>query len=205
MRRYYFLSLFFLLAVCLHAQEKTTTHEFFVSYGFAPVTSIPEPDLPINSDVNSKYTTSNEKISGTINIGYLFHLSDPFAIGVTYSYSTIKRDVVLGSSPVLAEIENKCHTIMLTGKYEWLHLKKFSFYSRVGIGFMLLKKGDMTLADLPYPDRYLPSATMENDRCVAWQVMPLGVEWNFTKSLALFAEGGVGSAGCGMAGVKVKF
>ena len=198
--------LFILLStVTLYAQESTSKHEFFVGYGIAPVTSVPEPGLPVNGTVNAAYSTDNKRFSGTINAGYMFHVSDPLAIGISYSYATVKRDVVLGSSIPLAEIKNTCHTVMLTGKYAWLHLGQCTFYSRAGIGLMLVEKGKMNLFDVSSEDMNLSSAAMENDKCVAWQVMPVGGEWNFAKHLALFAEGGVGSAGCGMAGVKVLF
>ena len=46
--------LFILLStVTLYAQESTSKHEFFVGYGIAPVTSVPEPGLPVNGTVNA--------------------------------------------------------------------------------------------------------------------------------------------------------
>ena len=194
-----------LLAVILHAQEVTVRHELFVSYGLAPIASVPEPNLPVNATVNAPYSTNNKKFSGTINIGYLFHVSDPLAIGISYSYNTVKRDVVLGSSIQLAELKNTCHTVMFTGKYPLVRLNQFSFYSRAGIGLMSVKKGKMTLFEPSSEGLDSSSTTMENDKCIAWQVMPIGVEWNFAKHLALFAEGGAGSTGCGMAGMKILF
>ncbi|WP_080903469.1 outer membrane beta-barrel protein [Parabacteroides sp. Marseille-P3160] len=205
MKRYLSLLFLILLTGVLYAQENTSKHELFVGYGFAPITSIPEPDLPIDVMVNAPYSTKNKRFSGTINIGYLFHVSDPLAIGLSYSYSTVKRDVVLGSSIPLAEIKNTCHTVMVTGKYSWLRLQRFSFYSRVGVGIMSVEKGKMDLFKVAPEYMDLSSVTMESDKCIAWQVMPIGIEWNFVKHLALFTEIGAGSAGCGIAGVKILF
>ena len=204
MKRHLALSLILLLSVALYAQKFTPKHEFFVGYGFAPLaTSISDPELPVNSIVGAPYSTNNKRFTGTINAGYLFHVSDPLAIGISYSYGTVKRDVVLGSSIPLAEIKNSCHTVMLTGKYAWLRLERFTFYSRVGFGLMLLKKGEMNI--LFSGDPFLSSGPVDSDRCMVWQAMPIGVEWNFAKHLALFAEGGVGTTGCAIAGVKVLF
>lgn len=203
----YYLSLLFviLLAGGLYAQESASKHELFVGYGFAPIASIPEPDLPVDVMVNAPYSTDNKRFSETINVGYLFHVSDPLAIGLSYSHNTVKRDVVLGSSVPLAEIKNTCHTLMVTGKYSWLRLKQFSFYSRIGVGIMSVEKGKMDIFDVSSEYMNLSSATMERDKCIVWQAMPIGVEWNFMQHLALFAEVGAGSAGCGMAGVKILF
>ncbi|RRD91380.1 outer membrane protein [Bacteroides heparinolyticus] len=195
-------SLFFTNVVC--AQQDASSHDFFIGYGFAPIGSVSEPELPLNPWVNAPYTTNNKHFSGTLNAGYLYHVSKPLAIGVTYSYLTVKRDVVLGSSIPLAEIKNDCHVLMLTGKYTWFHLKRFSFYSRAGVGIMLVKKGTINVHKEDI-NASLESVPMEDGKSLAWQVVPVGVEWNFAKHLSLFAEGGAGASGYGIAGVKVSF
>jgi hypothetical protein len=40
---------------------------------------------------------------------------------------------------------------------------------------------------------------------LAWQVVPLGIEIHIVKHFALFIEGGAGSSGYGLAGVKTFF
>ncbi len=191
------------------AQENVnrySKHEIFVSYGFAPVGSLPEPEFPMGTPAgaNTVYSTTGENKGGTINAGYLFHISRSLAIGLQYAYNTADRDIVIGSSTPLAHLENNCHIIMVTGKYEWLRLKRFTFYSRAGLGIMSLKKGNLELSD-GHLASGISEGDLENQKSFAWQVMPVGVEWRFAGPLALFAEGGIGVTGCGMAGVKVRF
>lgn len=205
MKRHLLLASIILFAGTLYSQEKDSRHELFVGYGFSPTPSVPGPELPIDAITNAPYSTKNKRMSGTINVGYLFHVSDPFAIGLSYSYNTLKRDVILGSSLPLAELENRCHTVMINSKYSWLHLKEFSFYSRAAIGILSVVKGEMNLTDTNPQDGVLSSVTMSTDKAIAWQITPVGVEWNFARDLALFIEGGAGSVGVCMTGVKVLF
>ena len=205
MKRYLYLLLSLFLASAVYAQERTPLHELFVGYGVAPVLSMPDPSLPTNTVVNAPYSANNKRFSGTLNVGYLFHVSKPLAIGVDYSYLSVKRDIVLGSSIPLGKIKNDCHVAMFTGKYFWLCLKRLSFYSRVGVGLAVIKKGELDVFGNSKDDLLLKSARMEDDKSVAWQAMPIGLEWRFAGHLALFAEAGAGSAGCGMAGLKVSF
>ncbi len=204
MKRYLFLLFSLFVAGTACAQQDTSLHEFFVGYGFAPIGAVSEPELPLDPWVNAPYTTNNKQFSGALNAGYLYHVSKPLAIGVTYSYLTVRRDVVLGSSIPLIGIKNNCHVLMLTGKYVWLHLKRFSFYSRAGIGLILTKKGTIEVYVEKTPSA-LKSASLEDGKSLAWQVVPVGVEWNFAKHLSLFAEGGAGASGCCIAGLKVSF
>lgn len=190
------------------AQENVnrySKHEIFVSYGFAPVSSLPEPEFPKEGTSGGSYGTCNESKSGSVNVGYLFHISQPFAIGLTYAYNTAERDVSLLNAAIPSgKLENDCHTIMLTAKYEWLRLKRFTFYSRAGVGFMSIKEGNLELLG-DHLSSNLSGEYLENQKSFAWQLMPVGVEWRFAGPLALFAEGGVGVTGCGMAGVKIRF
>ncbi|AVM58134.1 hypothetical protein C3V43_10505 [Bacteroides heparinolyticus] len=204
MKRYLFclFSLLFSSAVC--AQEYIPRHEFFAGYGLNPTLSLPEPGLPLNTYFSSRYSTGNERLSGVLNAGYLYHASRSFAIGVTYSFLTVKQEAFLGSSDVLGKISNDCHLLMLTGKFTWLRLNGLSFYSRAGVGLAMTKKYKIEVC-VPPEDPFLKAAKIEDGKSAAWQVMLAGVEWNFAKPMAVFAEGGMGGAGCGIAGLKLFF
>ena len=177
-------------------------HEVFVSYGFSPVLLSLESLLPSSTPIgpNTEYTAINVEKSGFFVAGYSFHISRPLAIGLQYTYNTAEGDFVIGSSIPLGHLNCSYHTILLTGKYEWLQLRCFTLYSRAGVGFTTIKAGEME----GEPSSFIPSY-VENQKSFAWQVMPVGVEWRFAGPLALFAEGGIGVTGCGMAGVKVRF
>ena len=111
-------------------------------------------------------------------------------------------DIVTGSSKPQGVYSNTCHTVMLTGKYSWLRIKKFSFYSRLAVG-LTLQKGELT-SDDPYVGSAFANTDLDAKK-LAWQAMPLGVEWHLVPHLAIYAEGGAGVSGCALAGLKVFF
>ena len=196
-------------AALLFAQEETSypRHEVFASYACAPLHSFARPgNFPGSSIVGAGtvYSTSEERFSGTFNAGYLYHVSRPLAIGIAYTRSSMDGKVVLGSSEPMADYSNICHTVMLTGKYSWLHVGQFSFYSRVAAG-LTFQRGKLENDSDPYVQSDFASVDLKGGKTFAWQVAPLGMEWHFVSYLAVFAEGGVGVSGSGMVGVKAFF
>lgn len=199
MKKKYLCLLIMFTSSALYCQNNYSKHEFFVSYGISPVHPS-EPNLGYNTMTSTPYGIKNTKVAGTFNAGYLFHVSNTFAIGLSYAYESVKRDIVLGSSIPLARIKNNCHIIMPTAKYSWLHLKQLSLYSRISAGLLLMNKGKIT--DIKEDTEI---AQQEDKKEFAWQVIPVGVEWQFIPHLAIYAEGGVGSTGCALTGIKLFF
>jgi hypothetical protein len=206
------LSLFIVLATCsiAYSQQDYFKHEVSLSYGFQPILSISDPVLPKGT---LTYKLENKSNIGTLNVTYLYHFSKSFAIGGTYAYGNVKHDLsVLGDAndglpPMTWGIYNsKYHLLMPTAKYEWLHKGLFYFYSRVAVGVYYTPKTDL---DPPYDD--FPSLSemipggQKSRVALAWQVVPLGIELRFIKHFAFFVEGGAGSSGYGLAGVKAFF
>lgn len=200
-----FYLMFLLLSVAAQAQTSYPRHELSVSYGFAPLHSFSHPgDFSGGSAAGPQttYGTANESYSDAINASYLYHLSQSFAIGLAYTHSSMDADIVTGSSEAQGVYSNTCHTVMLTGKYSWLRISKFSFYSRLAVG-LTLQKGELESND-PYVGSAFANADLDAKK-LAWQAMPLGVEWNLIPHLAIYAEGGAGVSGCALAGLKVFF
>lgn len=206
MKKFFLLIAISFISIYSFAQNDGTKHEIYFGAGVSPI-SIPSPNLPSQTDGaagNTRYSSRDEKPSGTINIGYAYHLSNYFAIGLNYSYGTVKRGIHIGSSNKLAEMKNDIHTFMLTTKYEWLHTEKFSFYSRAAAGILNLNNGKFS--DVNDHERpFLNSDKIEDKKGFAWQVSPIGVDWDFVKNAALFVEGGIGNCGFALAGIKLKF
>lgn len=203
MKRFYLLPLFLMVAFFSYGQEKASVHEFVIGYGINPIASLPKHELPKDPMTGGSYLLKNKEFSGTLNVGYFYHLSEPFAIGLTYSYGKAEHDVVIGSSIPLAKVKNDIHTLMLSGKYTWLNLRNLYFYSRVGIGVLSAKNAkikETEIGGLPSQEIHI-----ENKNSIAWQVMPIGIDWQFAKPMALFLEGGAGANGCVLMGVKVLF
>lgn len=179
--------------------------ELFVSYGFSPLESIYEPGIDFPSEpmsgTTAVYTAENGKSSGTVNAGFLIHVSKPFAIGVSYTYNSAEYDLHVGSSKPLGKFESRCNTVMFNAKFNWLNIKSFSLYSRAAAGIMM-KKGESS--DMDGRTESLFNGVDLDENSFAWHFSPVGLDWNFTRHLALFAEGGVGASGYAMAGIKIK-
>lgn len=90
---------------------------------------------------------------------------------------------------------------MFNAKFNWLNIKSFSFYSRAAAGIMM-KKGESS--DMDGRTESLFNGVDLDENSFAWHFSPVGLDWNFTRHLALFAEGGVGVSGYAMAGIKIK-
>ncbi len=208
MKHYVFFFFFCLLAACALAQERTSRHEVFAGYGAAPLVSLPGTDILCTS-ANTHYVIDNKRFWGAINVGYLYHFSRNAAVGIAYSYASAKRDVSLRNAAAnSAVMKNDCHSVMLTGKYAWLHSGRFSLYSRVGLGLMLVKKATFELDSAVSgtgDEKDFSGDVAKSKTRVAWQAMPLAAEYSLSRHLYLFLEAGAGTSGCGIAGVKVCF
>ncbi len=184
--------------------QKDYRYELFVSYGFSPLESIYEPgiDFPYDPILGpaAVFKAVNSESSGTFNAGFLIHVSKPFAIGLSYTYNSTESDLFMGSEQ-FGEFRSKCNTVMFNAKYRWLNIKSFSFYSRAAAGIMM-KKGETKGLDSRSASLFNGVDLDENT--FAWHISPIGVDWNFVRHLALFAEGGVGACGYAMAGIKIR-
>lgn len=188
------------------SQEKTTwspTHEFFVGYGISPFkNSLPETEFCGSSSLGNKAILENLKISNAFSVGYSFYLSKKWAVGLTYSQTSTETGAKIYHGDTYdGKVKSNLRSIMFTTKYIWLQVKGVSFYSRAGLGSTIMKN-DIELSP-SLPD--YTTIDFEEKNGVAWQVMPVGIEWAFVKNLAIFAEGGIGVEGIGLGGIKLRF
>lgn len=208
MKKLSFLLAALLITGSICAQTTYQRHELWIGYGLLPVASIPDYDMPDSSGAggNAHYVLKNSKNYGGISVGYLFHLSEPLAIGVTYSRTAVNAgDIVLGSSEAMGTIgKQKINVFMVTAKYQWLKKNDFSFYSRIAIGSRSIEDAEPEFGYQTI-EREFEGMEFEGKKDFAWQVVPIGMDWHFMPNLALFAEAGAGVTGCFMAGAKVTF
>jgi hypothetical protein len=202
------LYLFIVLATCsiAYSQQDYFKHEVSLSYGFQPILSVPDVIPPSQNYIEGGgyyyYTLVNKKNIGTLNLSYLYHLSKSFAVGATYAYGNVTQDVVITTSRSFGKYNSKYHLLMPTVKYEWSHAGAFCLYSRVALGVYYTPKADADIHTLFVGDFIMEQKSRV---ALAWQVVPLGIELRFIKHFALFVEGGAGSSGYGLAGVKAFF
>lgn len=203
MKRILFLIVISAVSVLSYAQTEGPNNEVYFSYGTKPLIHIPTPELPsAPSDSKERRHINNERVSTIINIGYVYHITTPFAAGIQYSYGKVKGNVRDAISNKIGDMKNDCHTIMMTFKYDWLNTGRFRIYTRAAAGLMIID------GNLSSEENHLKPSfnSAEFDRkTFAWHISPVGLDWAFTKNMGLFMEGGIGYSGCGIAGIRVLF
>lgn len=200
MKRHLF-ALSALFIFCLsYAQESYTKHEFFISYGAFPVIN-ERFDMPVNemAGPGSIFQSVNESKRGSVNAGYLYSVTRNLAIGASYTYTTMKADLIVpNSESASGKREDTYHIVMPNIQYRWFIWNSFTFYSKAGLGVVF------GTCKITGQDSFLNEDSKIEKKFFAWQASPLGIEWG-NRNVAAFIEGGVGAMGCVQAGVKFKF
>ena len=206
MKKVVLLILLFLAPHIVCAQEKFQRHELFINAGgLFPILATPDVySLSDTYDSNIQYRTEGSKKAVNFGIGYMYHLSHQVAIGLSYNRAYVNGgDLYAGSSLSLGTIKQQLNVIMFTVKYQWTQNKHFNFYSRVGIGSCNITESKIEDA---YPGSQLDGYEFSDTKKeLAWQVIPIGVDWQILSHWSLFAEGGVGVLGCLQGGIKMTF
>ncbi len=189
-------------------------NEVYVSYGIAPVWNefMPEyihyiPFASSNEYMGGVWAESRYKdlkTTGSINVMYLRHIIRGLSIGVSYSYYSTTAGYWIPQNAGLENPKTHTHVAMVTGKYKWLSFKRLSLYSRAGIG-VVVNKGVFDRNEDKALDPENTRIVKENSTQFAWQVSGLGVEFKAIPHLSIFIEGGAGSQGCFLAGLKADF
>ncbi|MCI1779778.1 MAG: hypothetical protein LKI53_07470 [Bacteroidales bacterium] len=183
----------------LQAQDTFSKHEIFVGYGFGPI-SLSKVDLPVDEFSGAVYSVENENKHGTQNIGYMFHVSDRFAIGLSYANTSIRRNIVLGSAAsVNGKVVDKYNIIMPSAKYEWYEYgSRWFVYSRIAAG-LTFARGKAT-----YINIMAETVThVKHSTSFSWQVIPVGIEYDLPY-FSIFAEAGAGVCGYAQLGFRVR-
>ena len=209
-RRIFFAALMMIVITGIsRAQTWNYNHEAYISVGIAGVGTMSTSSLPYDNAAMAPFQLRDGKHPFTLSAGYMFHLSQRFALGVSYTYSQYVGNLYEGSSAKLGECRCPNHIGMLNAKYDWLYLNKFRFYSHAGIGVYFQGNSKFSYnfdpASMPFITIPGDNADKKNGTAVAWKVVPIGADWLFAPHFTLFIEGGVGHTGCAMAGVRALF
>ncbi|MDE6716372.1 MAG: hypothetical protein K2J74_07830 [Muribaculaceae bacterium] len=213
-----------LLTICIIAiSAAAQSNEFFVSYGVAPqglgntpsswrtIASVSSStEFPfVHPTYDDKQTGGN---NGAFTVGYMHKVVAGLSFGASYSYFTTSRHISYDEADLkmdLADCTKKNHVVLALAKYQWLNIGRFSLYSRAGVGVKI--SSSYTINVLPqnvggkeYGSRTWNGGTKDY-AYVAYQVMPLGVDFRVVPFVYIFAEGGYGSTGCFQCGIKTKF
>ena len=98
------------IASCFSQNINSLKNEIYLSYGFIPIGHTTTPNISTQTDSygnNISCLLTNEKKSGTINIGYLHEISNKVSLGFSYTYSSVTGEVHIGSSVALANTDIK--------------------------------------------------------------------------------------------------
>ena len=203
-----------LIACCCYALGNAQTksfkpsHELFVGYGISPLKSCYPDSKFTHSGYSADFINSDKDYSPYFSVGYLYHISDRWAVGATFGMRTLSQTLSLHASavPYHAKLKSNQWNLMLTTRYTWKRWNTAAIYSRVGIGVARMNKADIDYYDETVKEELQTFGIggLKKGR-VAWQINPIGAEWSFVKHLAAFAEVGAGADGIGVAGLKVWF
>lgn len=182
-----------------NAQNKSELNELSVSYGIIPASQLWDNFAITATDLYSggHYQSNNTKCWGALSIGYSYKLAKNIRLGLTYSFSQINEDIVLGSSSALGAKNDTYNVLMPNVKFYWLKKNIITLYSRGGAGVVLAK------SEQEFDNNQQANKT-ENKTIFAWQASPLGIEIGRSKIVA-FAEAGIGYMGSFQIGVLFRF
>lgn len=140
---------------------------------------------------------ANGKYSGGISASYTYKLSRIIDLGAIYSYSKSSSDLYLLLIQYAGREHNTYHTVMPTVKINWLNSRIITLYSRAALGITFShNKADYTNKE------GIQTITTGNETQVGFQFSPVGIE--IGKTVALFAETGLGNMGSIVLGLRFK-
>ena len=188
-----------LIPFTANAQNKSEFNELSVSYGIIPASQLLDNFTITATDLytGGHYQSNNSKCWGALSIGYSYKLAKNIRLGLTYSFSQINEDIVLGSSSALGAKNDTYNVLMPNVKFYWLKKNIITLYSRVGAGVVFAK------SEQEFDNNQQASKT-ENKTIFAWQASPLWIEIGRSKIVAL-AEAGIGYMGSVQIGALFRF
>ena len=126
---------------------------------------------------------------GTVNFTIDHRFADAMWIGMSYTYSGDSSNLIdaAGHSGDIT-----WHGLMVNARYEWLRRGALTLYSHAGVGVLIAYYS---------PD----NRDSWNRTGCAFQLSPIGAQWDFSHTAGIFAEAGYGVQGIIKAGVRVGF
>lgn len=125
---------------------------------------------------------------GAVNATVDHRFADPLWVGLSYTYSSAESDHA--SEGRYADVTY--HVLMVNVRYEWLRRKAVTLYSHVGVGVIV------SYYDPSWRDTF-------NRTRAAFQLSPVGVQYDVHRNIGLFAEAGYGMQGVAKVGLRVGF
>ena len=206
MKKRILLSVFLCLGFFTEAQNSNDSNkdysknEIAVSWGVGSNIEIIDVYTNIFTELLAR-TYSDNSYSGPITLEYFHHINPRLSFGGMFSYEHASADIFSNWDKTQQNIgkeKSNYFTLMPAAKFEWIHKKTFSLYSKVGAGITFAKSTDK------YTNQS-SQATKESDSdCYFnFQVSAVGVQ--FGKKVCGFTEIGFGQQGILSAGVRYRF
>lgn len=189
------LLLLFLIPSGLSAKDyRQKRHEISAAYGVAP---LPQWAAFAKTVITLGIVRpENGKYSGAVSASYAYRLSRVVNLGITYSFSKYAADLYLLHVNTGRE-HNTYHTVMPMVKINWMNSRIITLYSRAAMGITFNhSKADYT------NEEGVQKTTTGNETQVGFQLSPVGIE--IGKTVALFAETGLGNMGSIVLGLRLK-
>lgn len=123
---------------------------------------------------------------GAVNATIDHRFADPLWVGLSYTYSSANSQHA--SEGRYGEVTY--HGLMVNVRYEWMRRSQVTLYSHVGVGVMV------SYYDPSWRDSF-------NQTHMAFQMSPVGVQYDFHPNIGIFAEAGYGTQGVIKAGFRV--
>lgn len=142
----------------------------------------------------------NDSFFGPLSLEYMYHVKSWLGVGAIASFGRLKQDIFRGSESDRrheGEAANSYFTLLPAVKFDWLRLRYFGLYSKVGLG-ATYRKEKVTYDDPGYNNRD------NSEFHFNWQVSGIGIEAG-SPVIRAFTELGFGEQGMALAGVRVKF
>ncbi|MBO4977341.1 MAG: outer membrane beta-barrel protein [Muribaculaceae bacterium] len=122
---------------------------------------------------------------GALNLGVNFRINNKIWVGPSYTFSS----TTVKGGPEHSNIAY--HVIMVNGRYQYYKNSLISMYAKLGIGV------DISYMQPRHGDNY-------SKAYAAFQIVPVGVQFDINRQWAMFAEAGFGAQGLFQFGFKLK-
>ncbi|MBO4956110.1 MAG: outer membrane beta-barrel protein [Muribaculaceae bacterium] len=175
----HFLHLLLAAALIIPAASQARTTEISASYGIAPAMR------SLGAYHHPWHTLDNW---GAVNVTFDHSFAPNLWVGLSYTLSSSSSDTAYEQR--YGKITY--HGLMTNVRYHWCNRGPVSLYSHAGVGVLV--------------EYFSPSWEDSYNRTTfAFQVSPLGIEFNILPGMGLFGEVGYGVQGIAKVGFRLGF
>lgn len=206
-----------LTAMSVNAQYYNTKHEVQVSVGsasnseiisglseaFGSLGEIMVTSIMTAGNVYAFDSYENEKYLPSLAVGYYYNVSKMVAVGGYFAMNGMTRDIyghlntqTRDSKKKVGESDRYNFSLIPSVKFHWVRTKYFGFYSKVGIGAMLMtEKAESDNGG---------TSKSDSDLMFDFDITPIGLDGG-TEHIRAFAEFGLSEQGMLCGGLRYKF